>query len=194
MPWVRSVGCFLIRYPSAGVDSKDRYKSKEASRVAHRQSEQYKTFRSAVGTEELLESPSDLEFWHSTSIGFLTKGGQVLFAPGNDGQTPQYAVTDELAVAAASKQQSLDHLRQIAETARLEPSVLTFWVLDRESPDSSSGDAGNNLYLLMRFHSKSHYNAYRQASSRAEWEAIGSLTTSRKTTTWEAAGIGFLGR
>lgn len=147
-----------------------------------------------MGTEALLESPSDLEFWHFTGIGFLTKGGQVLFAPGKTTQTPQYVVTDELAVPVASIQQTLDQLNQMTETARLEPSVLTFWVLDREATDDSLGNNENNLYVLMRFHSKVDYTAYRQATSRAEWGVIGELATSRRTTMWEEAGIGFLGR
>lgn len=147
-----------------------------------------------MGTEALLESPSDLEFWHSTGIGFLSKEGQVLFATGEGSQTPQYAVTDELAVPNESKQQSLDKLRHIAETARQEPSVLSFWVLDRESIEGSLGSNENSLYVLMRFHSKADYDEYRQAASRREWEATEALAISRRTTMWEAAGIGFLGR
>jgi hypothetical protein len=162
--------------------------------VAHRASEQYKAFRSAVGTERLLESPSDLEFWHSTDVGFLTKGGQARFSPEKEPGMLQYVVIDELAIPAINKLQSLEQLERIAERARQDTEVLTFWVLERESAESRPGSPENNLYVFMRFHTKAAYTTYCHAASRAEWETIWGLVSSRRITEWEEAGIGFLGR
>jgi hypothetical protein len=141
-----------------------------------------------------LESPSDLEFWHSTDVGFLTKGGQAMFSPGKDPGMLQYVVIEELAIPALNKLQSLEQLKQIAERARRETEVLTSWVLERESAESSSGSPENNLYVFMRFHTKAAYTTYHHAASRVDWGTVGELVSSRRTTEWEEAGIGFLGR
>lgn len=178
----------------AVIDLQARYNSPEASRVTHRASEQYKTFRSAVGREALLESPSDLEFWQSTDIGFLTKGEQVKFSPREEPNQLQCVVTDELAVASTSKKQLLDQLQKIAERAGLEPDVLTFWVLDRNSAESSSAGTENNVYVFMRFSSEVVWKTYRDVILPTEWKLVGDLATNRRTTIWEEAGIGFLGR
>lgn len=194
MSWIRDVGEPLVSNSVAVIDLQDRYNSPEASRVTHRASEQYKTFRSAVGREALLERPSDLEFWQSTDIGFLTKEEQVKFSPREECDQLQCVVTDELAVASTSKKQLLDQLRKIAERARLESDVLSFWVLDRDSAESSSAGTENDVYVFMRFSSETAWKAYRDTNLPTEWEMVGDLATNRRTTTWEEAGIGFLGR
>ena len=84
--------------------------------MAHRASEQYKVFRHAVGTEALLESPSDLEFWHSTDIGFLTKDGPSIFSPKEANEELQYIVTDELAVPTAGIDALLEQLPPLSDT------------------------------------------------------------------------------
>jgi hypothetical protein len=117
-----------------------------------------------------------------------------MFSPGKEARMQQYTVIEELAVTALKKLQSLEHLKQIAERARQETEVLTFWVLERESTESSSGSPENNLYVFMRFRTKAAYTAHHHAGSQAEWETIGKLASSRRTTKWEEAGIGFLGR
>lgn len=147
-----------------------------------------------MGSEGLLEGPSDLEFWHSTDIGFLTKGGQELFSSAKELEALQCVVTDELAVPIHSKLQSLDLVGRIAERARMEPNVLSFWVLERKPTGDSFGHPENNLYVFMRFKTKAACDAYRYTTSQIEWEAVGGLVTNRRTTTWEEAGIGFLGR
>ena len=172
----------------------DRYASPEASKVAHRASEQYKVFRNAVGTEALLEIPSDLEFWRSTDIGFLTKDGLSMFHPKKTNEELQYIVTDELAVPSASIDALLEQLRKIAETASSEPSVETYWVLTRDVYDHGSGIVDNNVYVLLRFRSRSAYELYKNNTSRAEWDLVTQLTLKMRTTTWEEAGIGFLGK
>lgn len=172
----------------------DRYASPEASRVAHRASEQYKMFRHAVGTEALLERPSDLEFWRSTDIGFLTKDGLSIFSPKDADEELQYIVTDELAVPIASIDAVLEQLQKIAQAAKRESSVETFWVLTRDVDDHCSGNVDNNVYVLLRFRSRAAYELYRRTASRTEWNLISQLTLKRRTTTWEESGIGFLGK
>lgn len=172
----------------------DRYASPEASRVAHRASDQYKVFRHAVGTEALLESPSDLEFWRSTDIGFLTKDGLSIFSPKEANEELQYIVTDELTVPTASINAVLEQLRKIAETASRESSVETCWVLRRDVGDHGSGIVDNNLYVLLRFRSRATYELYRSNTSRTEWDLVGQLALKRRTTAWEEASIGYLGK
>lgn len=162
--------------------------------MAHRASEQYKVFRHAVGTEALLESPSDLEFWRSTEIGFLTKDGLSIFSPKETNEELQYVVTDELAVPAANLEALLGQLRKIAETASQEPSVETCWVLKREVDERWSELTDNNVYVLLRFRSRAAYELYKEFTSRTEWNLVSQLAAKRRITTWEEAGIGFLGR
>lgn len=162
--------------------------------MAHRASEQYKVFRHAVGTEALLESPSDLEFWRSTDIGFFTKDGLSMFSPKKANEELQYIVTDELAVPPASIDALLEQLRKVAETASRESSVETCWVLTRDMDDHGSGIVDDNVYVLLRFRSRTAYELYRRTASRTEWDLISQLTLKRRTTTWEEAGIGFLGK
>jgi len=172
----------------------DSYTSPEASRVAHRASEQYKVFRHAVGMEALLESPSDLEFWRSTDIGFLTKDGLSIFSPKEADDELQYIVTDELAVPTASIDALLEQLRKVAETASRDPSIETCWVLQRDVDDHGSEIVDNNVYLLLRFRSRAAYELYKRSASRSEWDLVSQLALKRRTTTWEEAGIGFLGK
>lgn len=162
--------------------------------MAHRASEQYKVFRHAVGTEALLESPSDLEFWRSTDIGFLTKDGPSIFSLKEMNGELQYIVTDELAVPIASIDALLEQLRKVAETARLESTVETCWILKRNLDEHGSATFDNNVYVLLRFQSREAYELYKGTTSRAEWDMVSQLAVQRRTTTWEEAGIGFLGR
>lgn len=106
----------------------------------------------------------------------------------------QYIVTDELAVPSASIDALLEQLRKIAETASSEPSVETYWVLTRDVDDHGSGIVDNNVYVLLRFRSRSAYELYKNNTSRAEWDLVTQLTLKMRTTTWEEAGIGFLGK
>lgn len=167
------------------------YETAEASRVVHRQSNEYKAFRGAVGPEGLLERPSDLEFWYSTSIGFLAKEGQATFATIN-AASPQYIVTDEMAVAAENKDKLFLQLRRIAEAAQHDANVQTFWVLDR--PGQSGSEIAHNVYVLSRFRDKMAYSFLRDEACRTEWDAVTTLVTDRTETTWQESGIGFLGR
>ena len=162
--------------------------------MAHRASEKYKVFRHAVGTEALLESPSDLEFWRSTDIGFLIKDGPSIFPLKETKEEQQYIVTDELAVPVASIDALLEQLRKIAETARLESTVETCWVLKRNLDEHGPATFDNNVYILLRFRSREAYERYRRTKSRAEWDIVSQLAVQRRTTTWEEAGIGFLGK
>jgi hypothetical protein len=162
--------------------------------VAHRASEQYKAFRHAVGTEALLESPSDLDFWRSTDIGFLTKDGPSVFDLKETNQERQYIVTDELAIPAADMKALLEQLRKIAETASREPSVETCWVLKRDVDEHGGGFVGNNVYVLLRFQSRAACELYKRTVSRTEWDVVSQLAVKRRATTWEETGIGFLGR
>jgi hypothetical protein len=162
--------------------------------VAHRASEQYKVFRHAVGTEALLETPSDLEFWRSTDIGFLTKDGLANFFPKKMDEEQQYIVTDELAIPPTDLNDLLKQLRKIAETAAREPSVETCWVLDRETDEQGSGIVDNNIYVLLRFRARAAYELYKKTVSQTEWDVVSQLAVKRRTTTWEEAGIGFLGK
>ncbi|KAH7030582.1 uncharacterized protein B0I36DRAFT_362419 [Microdochium trichocladiopsis] len=51
------------------------YKTLESSTVQHRSSDAYKRFRAAVGSESLLDRPSDLRYMRPLDIGFLTRPG-----------------------------------------------------------------------------------------------------------------------
>ena len=106
----------------------------------------------------------------------------------------QYIVTDELAIATASKERVFEQLRKIAKTADHESGVESCWVLDREVDKMDSEIVANNVYVFLRFQAKAAYELYKNTTSRVEWEAIDQLTIGRRTTTWEEAGIGFLGR
>lgn len=147
-----------------------------------------------MATEALLQSPSDLRFWHSTGIGFLSRERQAKFSPANTSAIPQYLVTDEFFVPLASRPQALDLLRRIAEEVTAEPGTVTFWVLDRGSDDGGLEGFEHNLYVLIRFRSKADYDRYQHEGSPADWAMINRLAKNRRTTTWEEAGIGFLGR
>lgn len=147
-----------------------------------------------MGTEALLEAPSDLEFWHATDIGFLAKGGCAKFPSTKKHETLQCIVTDELAVPGASVEALFGQLRIIADAANREPDVLTCWVLDRPLDGTSAGRAEKNVYVLLRFRTRAAYGVYRDTITRAEWKRIDQLAECRRTTTWEEAGIGFLGK
>lgn len=141
-----------------------------------------------------MEAPSDLEFWHSTDIGFLTKGGCAKFPNTREHEALQYIVTDELAVPGAGVEALFDQLRNVADAADREPDILTCWVLDRPLDETSSKTIEKNVYILLRFRTRAAYNVYRDTISRAEWKTIDQLATHKRTTTWEEAGIGFLGK
>jgi hypothetical protein len=135
-----------------------------------------------------------LEFWRSTDIGFLTKDGPSIFYPKEKNEDPQFIVTDELAVSAVDMDALLEQLREIAETASRESSVETCWILNREVEGRSPGIVDDNVYVLLRFRSKTAYELYKSNASRTEWDVVSQLAAKRKTTMWEEAGIGFLGR
>lgn len=162
--------------------------------MAHRATEQYKKFRHAVGTEALLESPSDLEFWRSTNIGFLTKDGLSVFSLKEVNEELEYIVTDEFAVLPDKMEVLLEQLRLIAEAASREPSVETCWVLNREVDEHSSGIGEHNVYVLLRFRTRASYELYKNTASRNEWDVVNQLAVKRRITTWEEVGIGFLGK
>lgn len=147
-----------------------------------------------MGTEALLESPSDLEFWRSTDIGFLTKNGLSVFPLKEVNEELQYIVTDELVVLTSSMEDLLEQLRKIAEAARREPDVQTCWVLNREADEHSSRIGENEVYVLSRFRTRASYEIYKRTASRNEWDTVIQLAVKMRTTTWEEAGIGFLGK
>lgn len=147
-----------------------------------------------MGTEALLEAPSDLEFWHATDIGFLAKGGCAKFPSTQEQEMLQCIVTDELAVPGASVEALFGQLRNIADAANREPDILTCWVFDRPLDGANPEMAEKNVYVLLRFPTRAVYDVYKDTISRAEWKIIDQLAVRRRTTTWEEAGIGFLGK
>lgn len=141
-----------------------------------------------------MESPSDLDFWQSTGIGFLTKNGPSAFSPSTEGRELQYVVTDELAVLEASMQMLPEQLSKVAEVAEQELDVETCWVLDRKLEQVDPETVESNVYVFLRFREKRSYELYKNTTSLDEWKTIEQLAVKRRTTIWQEAGIGFLGR
>lgn len=177
-------------------DRSDSYGSKDASHVEHRASDEYKAFRKAVGEEGLLAKPSDLQFWHPTDIGFLTKGAAAKFPAESNGYEPQYIITDEFKSTSENRGQVLGTLKGIATVAENDEAVLSFWVLSRVGLDGvvSSEVDGDSIYVFMRFASRGTSKPFCEERTASEWKQLKPLCVDRRRTTWVESGIGFLGR
>ncbi|KAH8168994.1 hypothetical protein LIA77_11120 [Sarocladium implicatum] len=182
--------------PSHWLRGFEIYGSKDASHVEHRASDEYKTFRKAVGEEGLLARPSDLQFWHPTGLGFLTKGTAASFSAETDDSTPQYIITDEFKTTQTQREQVLKTLASIAAAAEKTEGVLSFWVLSRVGADGVVVPEvdGDSIYVFMRFVDRTASQSFCGEQTAAEWKQLEPNCAERRRTTWVESGIGFLGR
>jgi hypothetical protein len=172
------------------------YASKDASHIEHRASDEYKTFRKAVGEEGLLGKPSDLQFWHPTSIGFINKGTPKTFSVRSADSRPQYIVTEEFKAEKGQKERIFERLRNMAAVAWKDEGVLAFWVLGRVGPDGTVVPEvdEDSLYVFLLCKDREASTGFCESGTRADWEGIRQLSLDRRRTTWVESGIGFIGR
>jgi quinol monooxygenase YgiN len=173
-----------------------RYEDVEANTQTHRASAEYKTFRAAVGAEELLEFPSDLRFWRPF-MGFMKREGK---DPEADqffshkqplsAETCQYIVVDELLPKPRYKDSLLKSLSELVQRAEQNQNILSFWVLNREDKDEDPG-----LLVFARYVNRRAWIEFEESEEiSAAWKEANYSCQWPRRTIWVDSGIGFLGR
>lgn len=173
-----------------------RYEDVEANTQTHSASTEYKTFRAAIGAEELLEYPSDLRFWRPF-IGFMKRKGNdpeadQFFAHNQSlsGETCQYIVVDELLPKPRYKGSLLRSVSELAQRAEQNQNILSFWVLKHEDED---GDPG--LLVFARYVNRCAWTEFEEPEEvSAAWKEAKYSCQWPRRTVWVDSGIGFLGR
>jgi hypothetical protein len=180
------------------------YEDEAALAEVHRSSAPYKAMRESVGTNELLQKPTDLRFLQPTGVGFMCResptGASLLFQDvlphilrNSDGKLPgeHYVVVYEMQpLSKAEKDQAVEIVREIADKIISEAKTawLSFWLLEYKP---EYGDEGLKLFTMFRdkesFEKEQHIFTDIQRKTK-------SLTSSARTTTWLQSGIGFIGR
>jgi quinol monooxygenase YgiN len=149
----------------------------------HRASAPYKTFRSAVAQESLLEQPSDLRFWRPTGIGFLSNGKEPIICA--DGSNEEFVVVYETLPKPGQKEEVLQRLRDVANDCG---GALSFWVLERGESD------GDGVYVFSRWTGKGAWEAFMESGSGRVMRLVEGECEQWLCTKWHGRGLGFLAR
>jgi quinol monooxygenase YgiN len=173
-----------------------RYEDVEANTQTHRASAEYKTFRAAVGAEELLERPSDLRFWRPF-MGFLKRDGKdpktdQFFAHNQplSAGTCQYIVVDELPPKPRHKESLMKSISELVQRAEQNQNILSFWVLKHEDKDEDEA-----LLVFARYANRRTWTEFEEPEEiSVVWKEANYSCQWPRRTIWVESGIGFLGR
>ncbi|KAH8897877.1 hypothetical protein GQ53DRAFT_837637 [Thozetella sp. PMI_491] len=170
------------------------YTHLEASSKTHRESEAYRNFRSACGSEALLDRPSDLRYLEPLDIGFLSRKNEPITLqgrqPGNS--AAGYVVMEVLRPKSECRDQLISCLRELASVVEaLKGTVTSFWVLGYRVEDNDSA-----VLVFQRFGSKELYESQYLTLPKVKdaMEPINGLVEWQQRTTWRDGSIGFIGR
>lgn len=150
-----------------------------------------------MSENKLLERPSDLRFWRSGGIGFLSKEKNDVFQQDEERCELQYLLTDEFVASSeeGAKEQLYSHLRALADSAKNQADVLTFWVLDRggDYERYAGAEDADAVYVLIRCRTENAFETFCRRH-QGTWEQISQYAEERRRTSWVEAGIGFFAR